>query len=150
MVCWILLADAAHARIFSTPGNLERLKLEWDKPNPAGRARAQELVTDLPGRYAKGGKMGMRSAMEPDTPPHRVEEQKFAREVADYLKAGLNRKAYDWLAIFAPAQFLGILREDLDKGVAKKVTISGAKDYSAIQEHDLPRHLAPLVEWPPA
>jgi protein required for attachment to host cells len=146
---WILIADAAHAFIFSTTGHHDSFHLEREILNPAGRARAQEILTDDLGRYSKGGKHGIRSAMEPGTPVHQVEEQRFAHQLAELLHTALHRGDYNALAIFAPAQFLGLLRQELHPDVHKRLYSSMAKDFTTLNPRDIPRHLSPLLNFPP-
>ena len=141
MLWWILIADAAGAKIFSTKGRGRPLNLEQSLDNPSGRALAQELVSDQPGRFSKGGKKAAISAFEPDTPPHVVEEKRFAQKLAELLETALAQRKYDSLAILAPAKFLGILRQTISPQVHKHLATSIAKDLAHFDERELPKHL---------
>lgn len=145
MVYWILIANAAQARLFSMNGRSKPLRLERELAHPAGRARAQDILSDEPGRYSKGGKRGILSALERRITPHRIEEQKFARELAEMLDLALDRREYTRLAIFASAQFLGILRQTISDNVRKCLVTSAAKDLVDVDPRELPKHLTTLL-----
>jgi protein required for attachment to host cells len=148
MVYWILLANAARAKLLSMSGTSKPLQVKRKLEHPAGRAHAKDILSDEPGRYSKGGKRGVLSALERRLTPHQVEEQRFARQLADLLKTGLERREYDRLAIFAPAQFLGMLREELDANVSKSLVTSAAKDIVDVDLRELPKHLESLLPVP--
>src|SRR5258706_12493141 len=106
MTHWILIADASGARIFSTTGRSEPLKLVRAIPNPQGRSRNQELVSDEPGRLRKSGTAGTRSAMDPRTTAHDEAAIHFAHDLATSLREALAESAFASLSIVAPAHFL--------------------------------------------
>jgi protein required for attachment to host cells len=137
MLWWILIADAAGAKIFSTKGATQPLHLERSLDNPSGRAAGRDILTDEPGRYRKGG--NALSAFEPQTSPHVVEEEKFVHKLAEVLGTALSQRKFDSLAIVAPAKFLGLLRRALSPQVQKHLTTSIAKDLTAFNERDLPQ-----------
>jgi protein required for attachment to host cells len=138
---WLLVADAAQARVYSSRPHLKSLRLERQISNPRGRARPQEIMADQPGRYAKGGKNGIGSAMEPRTNPHEVEEKRFALELAELFQTGLDQKAYDGLALVAPPEFLGLLKNSLSPRVQQRVVSCVGKDLTKVGIRDLPRRL---------
>jgi protein required for attachment to host cells len=150
MAYWILVADAARAKLFSMLRHDVPASVIWEKENPAGRAKAHDLFTDAPGRYSKGGKGGMLSAMENGKPVHVVEEELFAKEIAQHLHAASLRGEYKSLALIAPAKFLGILRERLSKDVTGRLALAEAKDFSGLSDRDVQGRLAEIVVFPPA
>ena len=124
---WIVLADATSARLYA-PGRPHR---DWalvaELQHPEGRARDSDLVTDKPGRVKQS--KGYRSAMEPPTPPKKVEVKKFARRLAAALEDGLLRDAYERLILVAPPGFLGVLRGELSDRVRGRIAALVDKDY---------------------
>jgi protein required for attachment to host cells len=148
MLYWILIASAARARLFSMSAWTKPLKLERELDYQPGRTRAQDLLSDEPGRYSKGGKRGILSAMERRVTPHQAEEHKFAHQLAEILEAGAEHQQFNWLAIFAPPQFLGILRETISEHVRKSLIVSEPKDLVDIDARDLPKHLTMLYPLP--
>jgi protein required for attachment to host cells len=141
MVWWILIADAARARIFSTTGWRQPVHLEQAMDNPLGRAKPQDIVTDDPGRHFNGMNVGQRSTWAPANPPDIVEEQRFAHRLAELLQTALSQRQYESLAIFAPPQFLGFLREAVGPQVHKHLARSIAKDLTVLNERELPTRL---------
>ena len=87
MKYWLLVADAAQARVFTSQPHLKSLQLLREIKNPKGRARPQQIVADEPGRFAKSGQRSIRSAMEPrmdtnSTPSKKSEvRSSFSRSV---------------------------------------------------------------------
>ena len=148
MLYGILIANAAVAKLYSLEGKTHPLQLQREFEDRAGRAREQELLSDAAGRYSRGGKGGILSAMEHKMSPHRVEEHRFAKQLAGLLEGAVQRNEYEWLAIFAPPQFLGILRETLSPNVHKRLATSVPKDLIEVPTHDLPKHLTVLYPSP--
>ncbi len=140
---WIVIADAARARIFSSTGHREPLLLVQELINPHGREKPQDIVTDDPGKYAKGGKWGRLGTWSTSSPDV-VEEQRFAQRVAKVLQKGLAHRAYDAVAIFAPAKFLGFLRHEIGPQVSKHLVTSAAKDLTSVKDRELPKYLSPV------
>jgi len=140
METWILVADASRARIFDLQDG-QRLKLVREISNPRGRARAQDLVSDEPGRLAKGKGRQVLSAMDPRTSPHEVEAKHFAAELGHALHDGQMHQRYGSLALVAPPHFLGLLRKELHPEVDKLVVSAAHSDYTHVAEHELTHHL---------
>lgn len=109
--------------------------------NPLGRAKPQDIVTDDPGRRSNGMKSGHRSTWAPANAPDVVEEKRFAHRLGELLQTALARRQYGSLAILAPPQFLGFLREAVGPQVRKHLARSIAKDLTAVKERDLPARL---------
>ena len=145
MTHWILIADAADAKIYAIKGRNQPLSLVQEVRNAAGRARTQELVTDEPGRGMHPGAPGMRSAMEPQTTAHDDARNRFVRELSQLLRTHFEKGAFASLSLVAPAHLLGQLRDALDKNVARVVKSSSPRDLTRLGEHELMPHLEPLL-----
>ena len=137
---WILIADAASARVFSTSALNAPLQLERHMANPDGRARTQDLVTDQPGRYRKGG--APKSAMDPRTTAHEEAAEDFARHLAEMLGQEAGRRSFDSFAIVAPPHLLGQLRSKLTHPLTTRLKATLAKDLTHIAPDQLRPHLA--------
>lgn len=147
-VTWVLISDAARARLFSAAerGQVFNLIREFD--HPESRAANRELVTDRPGRVQQsGGSSGKttRSAMEPQTDPKTEEHHVFARELAEELEKALHRNEYNHLILAAGPQFLGMLRDSLHDQVRKHVTASLDKDYTHMDARELQQRLSGMM-----
>ena len=124
---WIVLADAATARVYEPQAGRREWKLIAELVHPQSRAKESELGRDKPGRVKQS--TGSRAAMEPPTPRKEVEIEKFAREIAKALDDALVRKAYDRLVLVAPPEFVGILRKLLSERVERCIATTVEKDY---------------------
>lgn len=142
---WIVIADAARAKIYATTGQREPLLLVQELINPHGREKPQDIVTDDPGKYAKGGKWGRIGTWSSSMAPDVVEEKRFAQQVAEVLQTALARRTYDAVAILAPPKFLGFLRHEIGAQVAKHLVTSAAKDLTSVKARDLAKYLAPVI-----
>src|SRR5215469_8765133 len=112
MTTFILVADAAQARLYSWQkgGSLAAVR---EYSHPEGRAHESELGSDKPGRTRQSS--GSRAALEPHTPRHKVEMEKFARELAGTLEKSAD--AAERVVLVAGPAFLGVLREQLSARV---------------------------------
>jgi protein required for attachment to host cells len=118
---WVLVADAARARIFEWLSPLSDIVEVTDLVNPEGRLREGMLTSDRPGRVfdSHGHDSGhpMRSA-------HSAKDNAastFAKQINDQLATALRDGKYERLVLVAPPEFLGRLRSQLDDQVSKKV-----------------------------
>jgi protein required for attachment to host cells len=147
---WILVADPSGARLFASKGVIFRgdWKLVGEFQHPEGRAKPHEILTDRPGRVKQSGAPEMRAAMEPQTPVKTALAEAFARLLANKLEAGLDAHQYDRLVLVAPASFLGILRQQLSDGVAKRVIAALEKDYFHLDEQKLREQLSQQLVLP--
>jgi protein required for attachment to host cells len=145
MRCWIIIADAAKARVFSVRGD-RSLELVEQRKHPLSRARTHDLGSAQPGRIRKGKGSQTRSAMEPRTDAHDVELNQFATEIADTLQTARLRGEYDELAIIAPPRFLGLLRKEIDPKTAACVRSFTASDLTRESARILEKGLATSLE----
>jgi len=137
---WIVLADAASARMYAPQANVRDWTLAAELSHPQSRARESELGRDKPGRDKPGRvkqSAGGRSAMERPTPRKKVEMEKFARQIAEALDDALVRKAYERLVLVAPPAFLGVLRGTLAERVAQRISATIEKDYLHLDPPEL-------------
>ena len=124
---WIVLADAATARVYEPQAGRRDWKLIAELAHPQSRQKESELGRDKPGRVKQS--TGSRAAMEPPTPRKEVEIEKFARQIAKTLDDALVRKAYDRLVLAAPPEFVGVLRGLLPERVEQCIAATVEKDY---------------------
>ena len=143
-VTWVLVADAARARILRNEGpgrGIEReVVREFAQDIPPGR----EIMADRPGRGFESANPG-RHAMEPSSDPREVEAIRFLREVVAYLEKANNGRAFDRLVLVAPPAALGTLRAQVSKPLAAKVTGQLNKDLTHVPVHDMAKHLEDVM-----
>jgi protein required for attachment to host cells len=135
MNTWMVVADAAGARVFDVDHG--EIRLVRDEPNAKGRARAQDLVEDRPGRLLKGRGRNVMSAMEPRTSPHEVEEEHFAQRIGRMLDEAFERRDFRWLIFVAPPHFLGLLRGTLTHRLYQSTIASIDRDFTKLDQHAL-------------
>jgi protein required for attachment to host cells len=135
MNTWMVVADAAGARVFDFDRG--EMRLVRDEANAKGRARAQDLAEDRPGRLLKGRGRNIRSSMEPRTSPHDVEEQHFAQRIGQMLDDSFARRDFRWLVFVAPPHFMGLLRGTLTDRLYQAVIASLERDYTKLDQRAL-------------
>lgn len=136
---WILVADAARARLFCVDrprGPLEELA---DFANPAERLPEHELGADDPGRVRGPG--GTQHAYGRDEGLRMQEERRFAQDLAKHLRAAREQGRFRRLYLVAAPQMLGILREVLDEHTSALVVASFDKDLVRHAVEDIRGHL---------
>lgn len=143
-IWWVVVCDAARARVFETPKPGERMKEIGDWIEPAGRMSGRELDSDRPGRVmdrARGG----RHAMEPPIDPHDKAEQRFAETLADRLEEAHRAGLFQKLALIASPAMLGRLRPAIDGDWARSLMFDWARDLTQMTTQEIAAHLA--REW---
>lgn len=126
---WIVVADSARARIFSS----ERRDRGWELveaiEHPEGRAHTPELVTEMP-------------ALERGELPKEHEAKVFARQLARRLEAALHRREFQRLVLVAPPELMGLLRKSLSPQVSAVIADEITKDLSQLRQDDLEGRIA--------
>lgn len=136
---WILVADAARARLFRAEGPRGPLTEETDFVNPAERLPEHELGSDEPGRVqGRGGKQHAYGTVEG---PRAHEVARFADQLAKHLRAGREQGQFRRLYLVAAPHFLGVLRHELDEQTAALVVESYDKDLVRHDTDDIRDHL---------
>jgi len=133
-VTWVLIADGAQARILENTGPGKGLKqvdgLDW----AIDPLQAQEIVTDRPGSFSRGG-------MEPRTDPVEHRETEFVKSVAATLDRKQLQGAFDRLVIAAAPIALGDIRKAISPAVRKTVVGELSKDLTNTPTAQLDQHL---------
>ena len=137
---WILVCDAARARIFDVDPNEGSWSVVEEIDNPDGRLRAHELVSDGQGSVRQSG-TGASPKMEAHTDPAEVEEDRFARELTHKVQHAFDTNKFSELMVVAPPKFLGRLRHHFGAPLTRAVSGSLAKDYTALDVDTLRKRL---------
>jgi len=135
---WALVADGVRARI------LRALEGGMPPPDPptelVSRSRSQHLrdvMSDKPGRTWASDHGGRRSGLECGTDPIRRDMRDFARDLMDRLDSHRRAGDFDRLAIFAAPAMLGLLREEMPRGIRATVFLERSKNLVHFAEPDL-------------
>ena len=141
-VTWVLVSDSSHAKIFRSV-QFPKIEVVETLEHPESRFRAQDLVSGEPGRnFQKGGPT--RHAYQSVTDPKRVEAEKFATYLNQYLTAAHQKGAFSRLYILANPSFLGLLRQHLDTHVQKTIIAESPQDITAFTTAEIESHLSKL------
>ncbi|MES1927034.1 host attachment protein [Salinisphaera sp. T31B1] len=136
---WIVVADAAQARIF-TRTNDGKLTPENTLSHAQSRAHEGDLRTGGKGEVHDSGGSGRHQA-DPQTTTSEKHADIFAKQIAQTLKSAFNDNAFDSLVIAADPSFLGLLRDQLDSPVADTVATSIDKNWAQHDTADIERLL---------
>ena len=133
---WLVIADGEKALFLRNDGDEKFPNLtvfrEMEHENP----RTSEQGTDRPGRLSDGGDAASsasdganahRSAVQ-ETDWHRIEKERFAKELAELLYKHAHKGSYSEIVLVAAPTVLGTLRKELHKEVADKVIAEVDKD----------------------
>ena len=141
---WVLIADAARARVFEASGKGRGLAAVQDMTLVAALAPSRDLGTDRPGRsFESVG--STRHAMEGTSDLHREQKRQFARRIAEAVEKRCAAKSFERLVVVAPAATMGDLRSLLTERVKATVTAEVVADLTNTPTSDLPAHLADYV-----
>ena len=84
--------------------------------------------------------------MEPGTDPHRYEQQRFAREVAELLERQHNQGEFQRLVLVASPGMLGDLRASLSERLQKLVCKEEDKDLTRLGTTELSQRVQALMK----
>ena len=143
---WALVANSSFAKIFEIQGHGKYIKEIHHFDYPEGRMKSGEILNDRPGRAFD--RMGEgRHALGTEVDVHTHEQQIFAHKLAHVLYEGKVNRLYDELALVAPPQFLGELKQALESQVAKLVSKEIPKDLAShFSEKELIDHLVKYLD----
>ena len=144
-VTWVLVSNAAEARLFKNEGCNTGLHLVQDWQHPDSRKHQDELVTDAGGRVQQSFAAGARPGIEWQTSPKEAEMLHFASELATYLSAARKQNAFQHLVLVASPHILGLLREKLDAPTSAMISGTLSKDYTYVGIEELSKHLAEVM-----
>jgi protein required for attachment to host cells len=137
---WIVVADQSKARIFTVDNPRGPLQEVEALEHFEGRERTQDLTTDLPGRSFDSSGLGGRHAMVTPADPKEVEAIRFAKLIAEHIRAGCTQGRFNRLLLVAGPHFLGLLREYLSPMNGVEVTEIG-KNLGQYSSHEIRSHL---------
>lgn len=137
---WILVADAARARLFELPKKGANLTEIACYTHPDSRTPGQHPVHGrLPRSQESQGPT--RHAIEPRTSLRSKHAQHFADVLRDVIQQGRMEGRYDELILVAPPRFLGVLHERLDEQTLKHVVSEVPNDLITLSPAEVRAHL---------
>ncbi|MGE3850526.1 MAG: host attachment protein [Planctomycetota bacterium] len=142
---WIVVADAARARVLGRDDNGLTLLHEYE--HPESRLHTVDLDTGEGSAVTSGGPghqphmVGVGSRV----PAHEQEAQRFAHELVRMLEDAHNRGQFGNVVLVAPAHFLGQIRKMLAPTVGRCVSTSFDKDLTRLHLPELLKHVDMLL-----
>lgn len=136
---WILVANAARARLYENTGIGKGLNLLSEFDHPQSRLKAADLVTDRAGFMQSSG--NGQGARQPATDPKQNEAEHFAQEIAHSLESGRGQNKYGRLILVAGSPFLGTLKARLSQHILALTSDTLEKDYTSANTREISKHL---------
>lgn len=137
---WILLANAAHARILQQTQGAPLVVVQ-SFTHSESRSKISELVDDRAGRENADRSFGG-ACYQPRTDPKRKELHRFAHELAAHLERHAQQGDFDSLAVFASSPFLGEIKSELGPATARLLSGTHDVDLTAVGPAELQRRIA--------
>ena len=131
---WVVVANAARARIFERDDENQALREIADCVHTPSRQKASELDHDRPG---KARKSQASTAFTPHTETRDREHQRFAREIAQLLEDAALTDRMPALVLLASNPFLGELKAELGSASQRLLKFSAPVDLTTYQFSDL-------------
>lgn len=144
MTIWVVVADAARARVFEAESLKSELIEVMDKANPIRRIPQNELASDEPGRNRGPGGV-VSHGMQEKVRPQDTEDQRFAAEIIEDVRHVLDSNRISAFYLMAPPHFLGMLRGAMSDHVAKALGGDLNKGLTTHSLADIKAHLSSLA-----
>jgi protein required for attachment to host cells len=145
---WIVLANAARARILERDEHSGQLQELTDVAHPPSREKGMDLNSDRPGHAQKAhgdpGHAG--TAFQARTDPREKEHAIFALELSRYLEEAIIAGRCTGLALIASLPFLGELRKHLGEGARRIVSADVPHDLTSFSGQDLEQRVTKALE----
>lgn len=116
---WVVVADGEKALFLRNEGDEKYPNLEVFREMRDDNPPTHDQGSDRPGRF-NDGPSPHKSAVE-ETDWHRVEKERFAKEIAERLYKAAHRGDFERLVIVAPPLVMGEMRKELHKEVEQRL-----------------------------
>lgn len=129
---WVVIANAARARILERNGSRGPLVEIADLVHPESRQHGRALDRDRPGHSPGTGPGQAGTQFDPRTDPRERERRRFAREVAAAIDAGHAGGRCQGVVLVASDPFLGLVKAELGTQARAALRRTVAHDYTAL------------------
>ncbi|MGD9541337.1 host attachment protein [Methylocystis sp.] len=136
---WVLVGDGRRALFFQNHGDADLLDLRVIETRIDENPPTHEQGTDKPGRSFTSFSPGRSAVQNVDW--HELEEERFARAMADRINQAAESGELHAIAIVAPPRALGEIRKDLSAKAQSKVVGELAKDLTRHPLKDIEKAL---------
>ncbi len=139
----IVVANAAAARIFEQPRQVDAPTLVEELANPDGRRLTSELASDRMGTRANTA--GFQPSAAPQSDPVEVAEENFARSLAQYIEGAVDDGRCSTISLFTSPDLLGRLRKQLSKRAGERVIQEEPTDLKYLPTTELIERLREMI-----
>ncbi|MCL3880728.1 host attachment family protein [Marivita sp. GX14005] len=122
---WVLIADGEKALFLVNKGDEVDMNLVVRGKEEQENPQAQDWAANRPGRFNDGPSVH-RSAVQ-DTDWHKLEKERFAKDLADQLYQDAHKGKFEHLIIAASRPALSALRDELHQEVTDKIILDVPK-----------------------
>lgn len=124
---WIVVADGGAARVLGVNGDRRGLAVLREMASVDAHRRAQDLVSDRPGRSFESD-APTRHAIAPRQDPHQAARDRFVAQLASMLIEDNRARQFDELILIIAHGLSGKLRDALDAATRARVRETIVKD----------------------
>lgn len=142
---WVVVANAARARIFERDDENHALREIADLVHTPSRQKASALAHDRPGHAHKGEAS---TAFAPHTDLREREHQRFACEVAQLLEDAALAQRMPGLVLLVSNPFFGELKAGLGDAARRLLKHSAPVDLTTYQHAELEQRVARAIASP--
>jgi protein required for attachment to host cells len=125
---WIVVANAAQASIFASPGPIAKAEFKEALQNPTGRLSGRDINTDKSGSARSDSGKGGGQTLAPAADPKETEVDKFGQVLAGRVNQAIASGEIDRVALVMAPRVLGRVRAHLSGPAEKAITWSSDKD----------------------
>ena len=127
---WVLVADGEKYLVLRNEGSPAAPDLQVIREAEAENPPTREQGSDRPGRMA--GPAGRGPSAVPETAWHRLEKERFAKDLAERLRLWALAGRFETLVLLADPRTLGVLRPLLHKEVVGRLAAEIPKDLTGM------------------
>ncbi|HRD97165.1 MAG TPA: host attachment protein [Rubrivivax sp.] len=136
---WVLVANAARARLFARDPDNNAMKELRSFVHPASRLKGSSLGADRGGQVRKSA---VSTEFAPRIDVHQKEHASFAHELGAHLEDAARAHCYPRLDLIASKEFLGELRARLGSSTQRLLGVSVGLDLTLCEGAELERRVA--------
>lgn len=133
---WLVIANASRARVLEESDTVGQYRHVADLVHPQSRQKAADLAADRPGHVMGAGHGLGGTNYEPRTDPKEREHDRFAREVAAAVNAGVAEGRCAGLTLVASDPFLGHVKTHLSHTARRLLLRTVPADYTSLSDAD--------------
>lgn len=137
---WLVVADNSRARFFSMDSRNGPIEETRSIIHMEARLKGKSMTSDAQGRGSGKGGEGMH-AYQDKVSPREQENINFAREISTELDMARKQNKFKQFVLVAAPNFLGKLREQMNKETKRLASFELAKNLSHLEAAEIRKHL---------